>query len=245
MSSASYVTLSHQMALQNQMDIIANNIANSSTTGHQGEHSMFVEFLTKAEDGTSVAYVNDIAVLRDTTAGPLTQTTNPLDVAINGEGYFVVEVVSDNDDEAGFFYTRNGSFRIDATGQLVTNTGAAVMAEGDLPIVFAPDETNITISGDGTVSTENGAIGRLRIVDFENQQDMKKVGNTMLETDQEPIEATDATVEQGMLEGSNVKAVVEITRMIEVMRAFQASSQLVQSEDERERRAMQTLTRTV
>ncbi len=245
MSSASNVTLSHQMALQNRMDVIANNIANSSTAGHQGSSMMFEEFLTKIDDGTSVAYVSDVAVLRDTSSGPLGQTSNPLDVAVNGEGYFVVEIVSDNPDEAGFFYTRNGSFRIDADGQLVTNTGAAVMSEGNLPIVFAPDETQITIARDGTVTTENGQIGRLAIVTFENQQDMEAVGNTMLSTTQEPLPATQATVEQGMLEGSNVKAVIEITEMIKVMRSFQAAAKLIESEDERERRAMQTLTRTV
>ncbi len=245
MSSASNVTLSHQMALQNQMDVIANNIANSSTAGHQGSTMMFEEYLTKIDDGTSVAYVSDVAMLRDTSAGPLGQTSNPLDVAINGEGYFVVEVASDDPAEAGFFYTRNGSFRIDADGQLVTNTGAAVMSEGDLPIVFAPDETQITISRDGTVSTENGQIGRLSIVTFDNEQDMEKIGNTMLSTTQEPLPSTEATVEQGMLEGSNVKAVVEITEMIKVMRSFQAAAKLIESEDERERRAMQTLTRTV
>ena len=236
MSTASSITLSHQMALQNQMDVIANNIANSSTAGHQGDKTMFVEFLTKAADGTSVAYVNDIAVLRDVSAGPLSRTSNPLDVAINGEGYFMVET------EDGLFYTRNGSFRIDADGQLVTNTGAAVMAEGELPIVFAPDETQITIAKNGTISTENGQIGRLRIVTFENQQDMKKVGNTMLTTEQEPLEAVEASVEQGMLEGSNVKAITEITEMIKVMRSYQGAAQLIQSEDERQRRALQTLT---
>lgn len=239
MSSAASITLSHQMALQNQMDVIANNIANSSTAGYQGSKTMFVEFLSKAVDGTPVAYVNDIAVLRDVSAGPLSQTSNPLDVAINGEGYFVVET------EEGLFYTRNGSFRIDADGQLATNTGAAVMAEGDLPIVFAPDETQISISRDGTISTENGQIGRLQIVTFDNQQDMEKVGNTLLTTEQEPLQAVEASVEQGMLEGSNIKAVVEITEMIKVMRAYQGAAQLIQSEDERQRRALQTLTRPV
>ena len=239
MSSASYIALSHQQSLLNQMDIIANNIANSSTPGHQGEQSMFVEFLTKAENDVSVAYVQDIAVLRDTSVGPISQSGNPLDVAINGAGYFVVE------NENGLFYTRNGSFRLDPDGQLVNNNGAAVMSEGDLPIVFAPDETQITISRDGTVSTENGVIGRLRIVTFENEQDMEKVSDGLLTTEQDPLEAADATVEQGMLEGSNVQAVVQMTEMIKVMRTYQGAAQLIESEDERQRRAIQTLTRSV
>ncbi len=243
MSSASHIALSHQQSLLNKMDIIANNIANASTPGHQGEQSMFVEFLTKAENGDPVAYVQDIAVLRDTSVGPIAPSGNPLDVAINGQGYFVVEKTGADDE--GLFYTRNGSFRLDTDGQLVTNTGAVVMSEGDLPIVFAPGETQITISRDGTVSTENGTIGRLRIVTFDNEQDMQKAGDGLLTTEQDPLEAAAASVEQGMLEGSNVKAVVEMTEMIKVMRTYQGAAQLIESEDERQRRAIQTLTRTV
>lgn len=239
MSTASYVAMSYQQSLLNKMDVIANNIANSSTPGHQSQQSMFVEFLAEAENGVPVAYVHDIATLRDTSVGPISQSGNPLDLAINGEGYFVVET------EEGQFYTRNGGFRLDADGQLVNNTGAAVMSEGDLPIVFAPGESQITISRDGTVATENGIIGRLRIVTFENQQDMEQVGNGMLTTEQEALLAADASVEQGMLEGSNVQAVVEMTEMIKVMRTYQGAAELIKTEDERQRRAIQTLTRTV
>ncbi len=239
MSSSSLIALSHQMALQNQLDIIANNIANSSTAGYQAEESMFSEFLAKATTGDKIAFVQDRGVLRNVESGPLNATQNPLDIGIKGEGYFVVET------KEGARYTRNGAFRIDPDGQLVTVSGDPVLAEGDLPIVFAPGESEIQVSNDGTVSTENGPIGRLRLVTFANEQDMAKAGASLYETDQEPLEAPDSEFAQGMLEGSNVKAVVEMTNMIQVMRSYQGAAKLIESEDERQKRAIQTLTKSV
>ncbi len=239
MSISSNIALSHQMALQNQMDIIANNIANSSTAGYQGQNSMFAAVLAEATTGDQVAFVQDQGVLRNVESGPLSSTRNPLDIAIKGEGYFVIET------EEGPRYTRNGAFRIDADGQLVNVDGEPILAEGDLPIVFAPGETEIQVSRDGTVSTENGTIGRLRLVTFANEQDMSKIGATLYETDQEPLEAPDSEFVQGMLEGSNVQAVVELTRMIGVMRSYQGAAKLIESEDDRAKRAIQTLTKAV
>ena len=239
MSSSSNIALSHQMALQNQMDIIANNIANSSTAGFQGQNSMFAAVLAKATTGDEVAFVQDRGVLRNVESGPLSSTSNPLDIAIKGQGYFVVET------EDGTRYTRNGAFRIDADGQLVNVSGDPVLAEGDLPIVFAPGEIDIHVSRDGSISTENGIIGRLRLVTFENEQDMSQAGANLYESEQEPIEAPDSEFIQGMLEGSNVKAVVELTRMIQVMRSYQGAAKLIESEDERSKRTIQTLTKSV
>ncbi|MHA1565332.1 MAG: flagellar basal-body rod protein FlgF [Alphaproteobacteria bacterium] len=239
MSTASHIAMSHQMALQNQMDIIANNIANSSTAGFQGQNSMFAAVLSKATTGDQVAFVEDRGVLRNIESGPLSSTSNPLDIAIKGEGYFVIET------EEGPRYSRNGAFRVDADGQLVNVDGDPILSEDNLPIVFAPGETDIQVSRDGSVSTENGVISRLRLVTFANEQDMSKAGNNLYETEQEPLEAPDSEFVQGMLEGSNVKAVVELTRMIQVMRSYQGAAKLIESEDERNKRAIQTLTKAV
>ncbi|MFQ5972032.1 MAG: flagellar basal-body rod protein FlgF [Alphaproteobacteria bacterium] len=239
MSSAGYISLSRQMALQNQLDIIAHNIANSTTSGFQGQAALFTEFLAQAQNGETLSYIHDRGMVRNTQPGALEPTASPLDVAIEGQGYFVVET------EEGPRYTRDGAFRLDADGQLVTSAGAPVMSEGDLPIIFAPGESDIQISADGTVSTENGEIGKLRIVTFEDEQDMRPLGSALLSTDQIPLEAPDARVLQGVLEGSNVRPVVEITRMIDVMRTYQATARMIESENERQRRALQLLARTV
>ncbi len=239
MTTTSEVALSYQLALRNQLDITANNIANASTPGFQSNHPLFVEFLVPLGDGEEVAYVLDEGTVRNTNAGPVNFTGNPLDVAIEGSGYFAVETID------GIFYTRNGAFRLDASGQLVTSAGAAVLDDGNNPIVIAPGETQINITRDGTVSTNNGAIGRLRIADFVDEQAMTNVGNSLLATDQEPLDASESGVVQGMLESSNVISVTEITRMIELLRSYQTANRLITTEDERQQQAIETLTRAV
>ncbi len=240
MTTTSEVALSYQLALTNQLDITANNIANVSTPGFQSSHPLFVEFLVEVDaTGQEIAYVVDKGTVRNLNPGPANFTGNPLDISIEGKGYFVVET------DEGTFYTRNGAFQLDQSGRLVTSTGATVLDEVNGPIVIAPDETQIIISRDGTISTENGDIGRFRIVEFADEQQMTNVGNSLLATEQEPIVASEAAVVQGMLEGSNVISVAEITRMIELLRSYQAANQLIRTEEQREQQAIEMLTRTV
>ena len=239
MTTTGEVALSYQLALTNQLDITANNIANVSTPGFQSNHPLFAEFLVSVENGEEIAYVVDKGTVRNLNPGPSNFTGNPLDVSIEGRGYFVVETAD------GVFYTRNGAFQLDASGQLVTSSGAAVLSEGNDPIVFAPGESQINITQDGTISTENGVIGRFRLVEFADEQQMLNLGNSMMSTEQEPLEAADSATVQGMLEGSNVISVAEITRMIQLLRSYQAANQLIVTEDEREKQAIELLTRTV
>lgn len=238
MTTPAEISLSYQLVLQNHLDITANNIANSATPGFQASHPLFVEYLAVASDGSEVAYVEDRGTLRNLVAGPLAHTGNELDLGIQGPGYFTVET------EEGIFYTRNGAFRLDANGQLATSAGAVVLGENDTPIVIAPGETQIKVSKDGTVSTENGEIGKLNIVTFDNEQDMLQVGNSLLSTEQAPIKSAKAQISQGMLEGSNVLAVTEMTRMIEILRNYQAANQMITTEEERQKQAIQLLTST-
>lgn len=240
MTTTAEVALSYQLALSNQLDITANNIANMSTTGFQSSQPLFAEFLVEVDsDGTDIAYVEDRGTLRNTDAGPLNFTGNTMDLGLQGKGYFVVEQAGE------FLYTRNGSFRLDESGRLVTNGGAAVLDEQDNPIVFSPDEASIEISRDGTVRTENGEIGRLQIVDFDDQQDMELLGSSLLRTDQVPFEAAGTEIVQGMLEGSNVIAISEMTRMIELLRSYQSANQLITSDEDRQEKAIDILTRAV
>ncbi|NNE82773.1 MAG: flagellar basal-body rod protein FlgF [Alphaproteobacteria bacterium] len=240
MTTTGEVALSYQLALKNQLDITANNIANMATPGFQSSHPIFAEFLVSVgETGEEVAYVVDTGTVRNLNPGPANFTGNPLDITIEGRGYFVVE------NEDGISYTRNGAFRLDASGQLVTSSGATVLNEGNDPIVIAPGESQINISSDGTINTENGAIGRFRLVEFTNEQAMTNLGDSLLASEEEPVEAADASVVQGMLEGSNVISVTEISRMIQLLRSYQTANQLITTEDEREQQAIETLTRAV
>jgi flagellar basal-body rod protein FlgF len=240
MTTTGEVALSYQLALTNQLDITANNIANVTTPGFQSSHPVFAEFLVEVDDtGEQIAYVIDKGTVRNLNPGPANFTGNPLDISIDGRGYFVAET------EEGTFYTRNGAFQLDASGQLVTSAGATILDDGGSPIVIAPGETQINIGPDGTISTENGAIGRFRLVEFEDEQAMINVGNSLMATDETPLEASESAVVQGMLEGSNVISVAEITRMIQLLRSYQAANQLILTEDEREKQAIDSLTRIV
>lgn len=240
MTTTAEVALSYQLALSNQLDITANNIANMSTTGFQSSQPLFAEFLVEVDNkGNDIAYVEDRGTLRNIDGGPLNFTGNSMDLGLQGKGYFVVE------QNGEFLYTRNGSFRLDESGRLVTNGGAAVLDEQDNPIVFSPDESSIEIGRDGTVRTENGEIGRLQIVNFADQQNMELLGSSLLRTDQVPFEAAGTEIVQGMLEGSNVIAISEMTRMIELLRSYQSANQLIKSDEDRQEKAIDILTRAV
>ncbi len=242
MENTSYIALSRQMALWRQMSVVANNMANVNTPGFKREEVMFADHLLPATTGSGdrhdLAFVEDRATFRDTSAGPMRRTDNPLDVALNGEGYFVVETAE------GMRYTRAGHFRLDETGMLMSKSGHPVMQPGDIPIIFAPNETEITINRDGTVATENGIIGRLRVVEFENEQALRKTGDGLYTAADQPLDLPRPDVVQGMLEQSNVEPVLETTRMIEVMRSFEAVQKILEQEHERRGKAIDVLSGT-
>ncbi len=244
MENTLYVALSRQSALRRQMDTVSNNLANMSTTGFRGERMMFVEHLVKTDGGESLinkrlAYTRDIATLTDTTSGPIETTGNPLDVAIQGEGYFVIQ------SPEGERYTRNGRFQLDNSGQLVNQLGQAVLAEGGAPVVFAPEDTEIVISRDGTISTNNGELGKLRIVKFENDQDLERTAGAQFITDDinPPQDVEDANLIQGTLEGSNIEPIIEMTNMINVHRAYDSVRSFIDREDERQKKMINDLAR--
>jgi flagellar basal-body rod protein FlgF len=240
MENTSLIALSRQSVLRRQMGIIAHNVANMNTTGFKAEKIMFIEDLVKSRGGgrtrfENLAFVRDIATVRDTREGPLNQTNNPLDLAVRGEGYFVINT------ELGERYTRNGNFRLDETGKLVTQSGEAVTSDGDQPFFFSPADREITISRDGSVSTNNGLLGKIKVVRFEDQQALRTIADGLYASDQqgEVIERPD--VVQGMLEGSNINAINEITDMITVQRAYEGAKQLIDRENDRIQRAIREL----
>jgi len=236
------IGLTRQGTLQRQMDIVANNIANMNTDGFKAERMMFVEHLVRSRGGERIlgeklAYVRDVASWRDTSEGALEPTGNPLDVAIHGEGFFAVETPT------GERYTRNGRFTVNEAGQLVTSDGFGVLAEGGAPIFFSPADKKISIAGDGTVSTENGPLGRLRVVNFPSGQNMEIIAGGLLTTDQPPEDVASPRIVQGMVESSNVQGVVEMTRMIHVHRAYDGARRLLQGEHDRIRKMVEEYAR--
>lgn len=240
MENTSYIALSRQNALWRQLDVIANNMANANTPAYKGEHMMFREFLVDTRSsnratGTKLSFVQDTGLLRDTREGPMTKTDNPLDVGIHGDGYFQIET------QAGMRYSRNGHFRLDETGMLVNTQGFAVMDKNDNPIIFAPNETRIEIAGDGTVSTENGVVANLKVVRFANEQNLRNAGDSLYETTDTAEVVQRPQMVQGMMEESNVQPVLEITKMTELLRQYQAAQNMLDKEHERTMKVIETL----
>lgn len=239
MENTLFVALSRQKVLRSNMDVIANNVANASTPGFKGEQMMFVEYLAEAgssRNPSELSFVQDIGIARNFAPGQLNHTGNPLDMAIEGKGWFVVQTPQ------GEQYTRNGRFQLDKDGQLVSSHGHPVLGKGGQKIVLGLNDRKIEVTGDGGIKSESGQ-WQLEIVSFENEQALRKVNGSLYRTEADPKEAEDAKVTQGVLEASNVEPIVEVTRMISALRDYQSAQRMIQTEHERQRRAIQTITK--
>lgn len=238
MDNALLVGLSRQVALAREVDVIANNIANINTTGFKSDGAVFEEYISptaRAENFIGpdqlISYVQDRATWVDLSQGALERTGNALDVAIDGRGFFAVQTPN------GERYTRSGAFQINNNGELVTSEGYQVLGESG-PIIFQPKDRDITISPDGTISVREGnnsltesQRGQLRVVGFTQANLLQKDGTgTFLAPEGVTPQADKLSrVAQGSIEKSNVRAVMEMTRMIEVTRAYtQISNMLAQ-----------------
>jgi flagellar basal-body rod protein FlgF len=228
------------MALRRDMAVVANNMANVNTPAYKNEQMMFRTYLMQVHPanramGNHLAFVQDVGIFRNTSEGPLVKTGNPLDFALHGDGFFQVQTA------AGMRYTRNGHFRLDQNGIVVDSDGHAVMNTRNQPIIVAPNEQHITVASDGTVSTENGIIAKLKVVHFPNDQDLRPTGNSLYETTQPPETILRPEVVQGMLEQSNVKPVIEMTHLIEIMRQYESNQKIIEEEGNRRDEAMKVL----
>ena len=246
MENSIYVGLSKQVVLSENMNIIANNIANINTPGFRGQNMVFTEYIEDPrymkED---ISMVLDYGQYQKTDSGPIKNTGNDLDVALVGHGFLGIET------NEGIQYTRAGNLSINVDGELVNALGMPVANENGGTINIPPNIDSITIDRKGVVSTmsslpgefESTVVGQLMIREFDNEQKLNPAGNGLYVTDATPLEATKTTVVQGKLEGSNVQAVVEMTRMIDVSREYQAVQNMMNSENERLRSAISKLSK--
>ena len=235
--NTAYIALSRQTALRRQIDVIANNIANMNTAAYKNQRMLFEEYLVKPAAQTRLSFVQDVSVFRELAAGEMRPTNNPLDLAINGDGYFVVET------DGGERYTRNGHFRLDAEGTLVTAEGNPVLDIDSRPILLDPNERELTIARDGTVSGALGPIAQIAVVDFDDPYQLKALGGSLYETDQRPRPVNDAALVQGMIEGSNVQPIVEMTKLTTLARSYQSTQRLIENDHDLRRRTIRELGR--
>ena len=249
MENTLLVGLSRQMTLERQIDVIANNVANVNTSGFKADRSLFQEFLNSGahEDNfvgkdRRVSYVADGASFHDFTQGPTEQTKNPLDVAIDGGGFLVVQT------PAGERYTRDGGLQINNQGQLVTASGAQVLGTSG-PIVFQPTDHDVSIAADGNVTVLEGVNridsvrGKLRLVSVPDSQKLVKEGSNLYSAPpgSTPTPSLTARVNQGFIEKSNVNSVMEMTRMIDVTRAYTQISAMLLSQGDLRKSAIEKL----
>jgi flagellar basal-body rod protein FlgF len=250
MENALLIGLSRQMALSHQLDIVANNVANIDTSGFKADNAAFSAYLMPGASDAQfsgkdrrVSFVEDRASWIDFSPGAIQHTGNPLDVAIDGKGYFAVQT------PRGERYTRNGSFAINASGQLVTSDGDQVLGNGG-PITLQPTDHNITISRTGILTVRDGAgttsaqRGQLQVVNFDNPRALQKDGGSTFmappSVTANPAPAGTRVV-QGALEKSNVRAVAEMARMIQITRSYSDIAAILQQQGDLKRNSLQQL----
>lgn len=245
MDIAAYVLLSHEQALRRRLDVTANNMANSSTVGFKREQPLFHDQVRQSgrdmsAPGGETAYVLDFGALHDTRAGTFQATGNPLDVMVEGEGHLTVELPG-----GGTGYTRAGHLKLSDAGELVTSAGARVLGEGGQPIQVPPDQqAGLSIGPDGSVNGPAGPLGRLTITRFADEATLSPRGDGLLEGEGGvALPADQVRLKTGGLEASNVEPLVETTRMVEVLRAYQSSQRMIDGLDDMRKRAIEKLGR--
>src|SRR6185437_8109491 len=249
MENSLLVGLSRQATLERHLAVISNNLANVNTNGFKGDQTLFEEYLTSGahEDNFKpadrrVSYVQDRGIFHDLTQGALERTGNPLDIAISGDGFLTVQTAG------GERYTRDGNLQVNSTGQLVTNSGDAVLGTSG-PIVFQPTDHDIAISQDGTITVQEGASrtdsirGKLRVVNFTDAQKLLKQGNNLFSAPNGVAaqQDTKSTVQQGFVEKSNINSVVEMSRMIEINRTYTSIANMLAAEHDLHKSAIEKL----
>lgn len=253
MENTLLVGLSRQMVLSHELDVIANNVANIETDGFKSDNAMFSEYLMpRASDQTfsghdrRIDFVQDRASWINMAPGALDRTGNPLDIAIDGNAYFALQTAR------GQRYTRNGSFAINATGQLVTATGDQVLGDGG-PITFQSTDHDVVISADGIItvregnSTADSPRGKIQLASFDQPQRLQKDGGTTfmappgVNANPAPI---GTHVVQGAVEKSNVNGVAAMARLIEITRSYTNIANILQQQSDQRRNALSQLSQT-
>jgi flagellar basal-body rod protein FlgF len=239
MDNALMLALQTQRVLQRRLDVTANNLANVNTSGFKADDVMAdnIDTTAHAEDTPEdVIFVRDIGLARDMRQGPIASTDNPLDVAIEGDGFFTVQGIGGET-----MYTRHGAFSLAGDGRLVTSDGRAVLSSGGAPIVLDPQGESPSIGRDGVIRVAGVEAGRIGVVRFTAPGALTKVGDNLWDAQDQETAPFEGVIVQGALEGSNVRPVLEITRLIEISRAYQSVSQIVMNADRLRQSAIERL----
>jgi len=238
MDNAIYASLNRQAGLMSEMRAIANNIANASTTGFRKEGVVFAEHVRSlGPDEPSLSMARASGRLINLEQGGLTKTGGTFDLAIEGDGFFMIQTPT------GQQLTRAGNFMPSAEGELVTADGYPVLDTGGSPISIPPGTRAFAVANDGTLSADGAPVSQIGLFNVADSAQLIHAGNNRFSVDGAPEPMEDAKIFQGFLEESNVSAVTEITRMIEVQRAYEMGQSFLDKEDARIRAVLQTMGR--
>ena len=238
MDNTTNIALSRLSAQQHAMDVGANNIANASTPGYRAERPVFADWLLRepgaAEPpgGRNIAFTQTRATYRERTEGALTQTANPLDLALSGEGWFTVQT------NAGPRLTRAGRFTLQRDGAVTDEAGHNLLDTSGQKLAVSPADTDLTVKADGTLKSQNGVIGQIGIVVPTDPNRITAEGGRLFRADVATTPVAKPKVLQGEVEDSNVQPIAEITRMISTERDFQFVTQMVEAEGQRRQSAI-------
>lgn len=236
MDNASYATLTRQTGLRDELQVIANNLANASTTGYRREGIVFSEFVSRHEDAdASLSMARANVRIIDRSQGQLQQTGGMLDFALEGEGFFLVE------GREGRFLTRAGNFHLNPAGELVTADGARLLDAGEAPIQLPADASGLSLAPDGTLSIDGRAVAQVGVFNPADPMTLSRAAGVRFTAEAGVVPVAAPSMIHGFVEGSNVDPVLEVARMIEVQRAYEAGRSFGAGEHERMRDVIQTL----
>jgi flagellar basal-body rod protein FlgF len=235
MDTPGYIVLSRLASQARATDVLAANIANAGTPGFKASQTIFAQQLARQSGaetpagGEQLAFTLDRATWRDMSAGALRHTGNPLDLALGGDGFFAVQT------PRGERFTRAGHFTLSPDSQVVDPEGNPLLGEGGQPLALPPGDVRLEVKGDGTIASESGPLGRLRVVRFDDAQRLVAEGSRLFSApqgvDAQAVERP--AVVQGAVEESNVSPVAELTRLTAGLREFQFAAQFIEKEGER------------
>jgi flagellar basal-body rod protein FlgF len=245
MQNITSIAASRLIAQQRALDVTADNIANAGTPGYKAVRVQFSDWLSRQRataaprGGASIAFTQDRATWRDFQPGPVSHTGNPLDLALTHSGYFTVST------DQGPRLTRAGRFGLMPDGTIADAAGNALLNTNGQPIQLSPADTRISIAGDGTLSSENGRIAKIGVVQPADPMQLRAVGGDRLTSGSATAPVDAPGVVQGSVEESNVQPIQEMVRMMNDLREFQYVTQMVEAENQRQQSAIDKLTQRV
>jgi len=243
MDQISLIAASGMRANMQSLDLLANNIANSSTNGYKGDSEFHTVFVSEAaaEDGNGDETTLPVIQRHwtDFAQGTLEPTDNPLDFGLSGKGFFVVQGPS------GPLYTRNGSFQLSANGTLDTKDGYPLLDKNNQPLKLANPGQPIVVSPDGSVQQNGQPIGVMQLVDFKQPGELLKQGGNYFQNPELVVAVTpDSTqINQGKIETSNVSAAHGAVRLVSVMRQFEMMQKAIAISNDMGREAIEQVAR--